>query len=323
MKSNMIVRTALATALLTVLVSCGSDDETAKDAPSTDVTVADTAQGASGTDLTVVDTTPSEVTVDETSRALLPAALRESGELRLGASFRVPPFSFYSGDGTVFSGISYEMASLGAERLGLVPVWSAILYPGQTPAIKADRIDLVWETTSVNEERLKAATFVIFAHARTSVLVAKGNPKGINSLSDMCGNSIGASRGSIFVSQVEEQSKKCEAAGKPPITQLVYDSAPSGRTALQSNQVDGFMGGQAETYYFAEIAGDGEIFSAVDLSEIAPVPLGIQFDKGEEEAAIAFASLVDGMIADGSYQALFEKWALPDSMMVTEAEILL
>ncbi|MGO4384061.1 transporter substrate-binding domain-containing protein [Specibacter sp. RAF43] len=267
-------------------------------------------------------TTAAATTVDETSRAMLPAGLRDSGELRIGASFRTPPLTMLIKDGQVRDGLSYEMASLGAEKLGLRPAWSNIIYPGQTPAIKADKIDIVWETTSVNEERIKAATFVHFANANTSVLVTKGNPKAIGSMSDMCGLSIGMSMGSIFVGLVKEQSERCVAGGKPAINQLTYDGAPSGRTALQSKNIDGFMSAQPDTVYFANTTGSGNVFSAVDLPEIPPTKLAIQIKKGDAELARALESLVNNMIKDGSYAAVFKKWNMPDSMMVKAAEVI-
>lgn len=260
-------------------------------------------------------------TVDEVSRDLLPADLRESGVLRIAASFRTPPLTMLEDDGQVQTGLSYEMATLGAKKLGLEPSWSAITYPGQTPAIQAGKVDIVWETTSVNDERLEAATFVIFANGNQSVLVTAGNPQGIKSMSDMCGARIGVSKGSVFVSYVEEQSKKCVADGKPPVVQSIYDGAPSGRLALQSGNIDGYMSGQPDTTYFANTSDGGKVFTAVDLPEIPAIPLGIQIDKGNDVLAKALASLVDTMIKDGSYAALFKKWQMPDSMMVSSAKI--
>lgn len=259
--------------------------------------------------------------VDETSRALLPAEIREAGKLRIGASFRTPPLTMLTDDGQVRDGLSYEMASLGAERLGLSPAWSNIIYPGQTPAIKANKIDMVWETTSINEERIDAATFVVFANANTSVLVAKDNPKDIGSMSDMCGLSIGMSAGAVFVDLVAKQSERCVDEGKKPINQLTYDGAPNGRVALQSNSIDGYMSAQPDTTYFANTTDDGKTFSAVDLPEIPAVKLGIQVEKGNGVLAKAMESLVNNMIEDGSYGEIFKKWEMPDSMMVEAAEI--
>ncbi len=211
---------------------------------------------------------------------------------------------------------------MGAKKLGLEPVWDNIIYPGQTPAIQADKIDLVWETTSVDEERVKAATFVVFANANTSVLVDKGNPAKIQTMSDMCGRKIGMSKGAIFVQMVKDQSDRCLSEGKNSIEQLTYDGAPSGRTALQSGSIDGYMSAQPDTKYFADTTDSGAVFSAVDLPEIPPVKLAIQLEKGNHELADALESLVNNMIEDGSYAQILEEWKMPSSMMVDKAEII-
>jgi polar amino acid transport system substrate-binding protein len=266
--------------------------------------------------------TAASTSVDDESRAMLPSDLRDSEELRIGASFRTPPLTMLTDDGQVRDGLSYEMANLGAEKLGLRPAWSNIIYPGQTPAIAADKIDIVWETTSVDEERLKAATFVVFANANTSVLVQKDNPSGIKSMSDMCGRSIGMSKGAIFVRLVEEQSERCVTDGKKPINQLTYDGAPSGRTALQSKNIDGYMSAQPDTTYFANTTDSGKAFSAVDLPEIPATKIAIQIKKGNDALARSLESLINNMIEDGSYAAIFDKWDMPASMMIESAEVL-
>ncbi|WP_431710481.1 transporter substrate-binding domain-containing protein [Glutamicibacter uratoxydans] len=303
MKKSMLVPLIATTAAMTLAVAaCGSAGEAS--APSDEATKA------------------SVESVDETSRELLPAEIRDSGELRIAASFRTPPLTMLTDDGETRDGLSYEMANLGAKRLGLEPVWSNIIYPGQSPAIAADKVDIVWETTSVDEERIKAATFVHFANANTSVLVQKGNPSGISSMQDMCGLSIGMSRGAVFVGMVKEQSEKCVADGLEPIEQLTYDGAPSGRTALQSENIDGYMSAQPDTTYFANTTGGGEVFSAVDLPEIPPVKLAIQLKKGDQVLAESLESLVNNMIEDGSYAEILKKWQMPEAMMIDKAEII-
>ena len=262
-----------------------------------------------------------EATVDEASRQLLPASIRDAGALKIAASFRTPPLSMLVGDGQVRTGLSYDMASFGALRLGLEPSWSNITYPGQTPAIQSGKVDLVWEITSVSDERINAATFVIFARANQAVLVADGNPKKINAMADMCGQRIGVSQGSVFVGYVEEQSRKCTAGNEQPIEVSVFDGAPNGRIALQSGKVDGYMSSQADTTYFANTTANGKVFDAVDLPEIPSVPVGIQVSKGNQVLAKAMQSLVNGMIKDGSYAEFFDKYDMPDSMKVGSAEI--
>ncbi|WP_431710479.1 transporter substrate-binding domain-containing protein [Glutamicibacter uratoxydans] len=223
-------------------------------------------------------------------------------------------------DGQVKAGISHELAVLALEQLGLQGDFSILPFPGQAAALEADKVDVVWETTSINAERLEAATFVEFANLTYGVLVPKDNPKDIVDLDSFCGLGIGVPQGSIFQDYVEEASAECVDSGSTAINLLTYKSPAEGRLAVLSKNADAFLGGHANNLYYAENSDEGAAFSAVAIPDIEPTPIGIQFKKGNEELASAMAEAVNALIANGSYAKVFEEFGLSE-MEISSASI--
>lgn len=290
----------VALALVTVLLgsaACGTGDDGETATPKKDTSV----------------TSPAAI-------ALLPQQIKDAGVLRIGASYQTAPMTMLTDDGQTKEGISHELALLAAERLGLKADFQAIPFPGQVAALEADKIDLVWETTSITPDRLKAAAFVEFANLAYGVLVPKGNPKKISDLASFCGLRIGVPQGSIFQEYVESASKDCEASGRPKVDVLTYKGPPEGRLAVRSENADAFLGGHANNLYYAKQSENGATFSAVEVPDIAKTPIGIQFAKNNTDLAKAVAEAVNSMIADGSYGNVFEEFDLA-GMQIESAKL--
>ncbi|MGO4384063.1 transporter substrate-binding domain-containing protein [Specibacter sp. RAF43] len=252
--------------------------------------------------------------------ALLPANIKSAGAVRIGASYQTAPMTMLLNDGQDKSGISHELATLAVEQLGLKGEFTTMPFPGQAAALEADKIDAVWETTSINAERLKSATFVEFAKLTYGVLVPRGNPANITDLKSFCGLRIGVPQGSIFQDYVESASSDCKAAGSAPVNVLTYKGPPEGRLAVLSKNADAFLGGYANNLYYAEHSDKGAVFSAVEVPDIKATPIGIQFKKGNTELAKAMAEAVNALIADGSYKKVFKKYGL-EAMEINSASI--
>lgn len=261
------------------------------------------------------------VAQDAVGAPALPASIAESGILRIGASYQSAPMTMLVNDGQEKAGISFELATQAAKQLGLTPEFSVIPFPGQVAALAADRIDLVWETTSVTPERLEAATFIRFAEISYGLLVQKGNPARITDFASMCGLKVAVPQGSIFPQYIELASEKCKASGSAEVEVLTYKGEDEARLAVRSGNADGLMSGHPNNIYYAQTAGDGSAFEAIELSEIESTPIGIQFKKDNLELANAMVVAVNAMIADGSYAAIFDSYNLP-TMQVDAVSIM-
>src|SRR5699024_10594823 len=78
--------------------------------------------GATETDKPAEGGGTSEVTVDEAAVALLPAEVKDSGELRIGTDAEYPPNEYKDADGNPV-GWGVELADAVSDKLGLKPKW--------------------------------------------------------------------------------------------------------------------------------------------------------------------------------------------------------
>ncbi|MCK2125012.1 hypothetical protein, partial [Pseudomonas sp. PNPG3] len=75
------------------------------------------------------------------------------------------------------------------------------------------------------KERAKAADFITYSKVFDGVLVAKGNPKGINGINmSMCGAAAAENTGYVEVPLVQALAPECKKAGKAEPTVQLYDN---------------------------------------------------------------------------------------------------
>jgi polar amino acid transport system substrate-binding protein len=58
---------------------------------------------------------------------------------------------------------------------------------GLLPAVASGRIDVMWDDLYYTAERAQRVDYVLYSLASDNAVVQKGNPKKLQSLSDLCG----------------------------------------------------------------------------------------------------------------------------------------
>jgi polar amino acid transport system substrate-binding protein len=121
-------------------------------------------------------------------------------------------------------GLNYEY-SLGA--------WGGLL-----PSVVAGQADMMWANLYYTPERAQQVDFVVFERAGTGGLVKAGNPKGIKSMDDVCGNAAAAGVGTVEETTFKQLSDKCVANGKQPIQLVDYPDIPAGARLIANDRAD-------------------------------------------------------------------------------------
>src|SRR3979490_1447000 len=103
-------------------------------------------------------------------------------------------------------------ACIGVPMQFVVGTWSGLI-----PAAMAGQIDVMWDTLLYTPERAKKLDFVNYMNAATGMLVAKGNPKNIHGLGDLCGLTSTTALGTTQEAMLRDATSKCVAAGTPPV----------------------------------------------------------------------------------------------------------
>ncbi len=90
-------------------------------------------------------------------------------------------------------------------------------------------------------ERAKEISFVTHLTAATAAIIAKGNPKAINSLADTCGLKQAAVTGTVENEIQATQNAKCEAEGKKPAQASTYAGNDQAVNAVRQGRSDYFL----------------------------------------------------------------------------------
>src|SRR3546814_9239435 len=99
----------------------------------------------------------------------------------------------------------------------------------------------MWDTLLYTPERAKRMDFVSYMNAASGVVVAKGNPKKIGSLDDLCGLQATAGLGTTQEAMLRQTSEKCTAAGKKPVEVITSADIPSGIRLVQNGRADALV----------------------------------------------------------------------------------
>src|ERR1700704_4471668 len=124
-------------------------------------------------------------------------------------------------------------ACIGVPMQFVIGTWSGLI-----PAAMAGQIDIMWDTLLYTPERAKKLDFVVYMNAATGMLVAKGNPKNIHALGDLCGLTATTTLGTTQEAMLRDASSKCVAAGKPAVNIITSTDMPSGLRLVQNARAD-------------------------------------------------------------------------------------
>ena len=148
----------------------------------------------------------------------LPSAIQASKQLEIGSDIEYPPIEFFKEGTTEVQGVDYDLAQAMAAKLGVtVKFINDTDFAGIIGALQAGRFDL----DHVGDERHRRTAGqrrrlhrLLHRRERRSSS-QKGNPKGIQTLDDLCGNTVAVQKGTVQDTDViTPQIAKCKTAGK-------------------------------------------------------------------------------------------------------------
>lgn len=213
------------------------------------------------------------------------------------------------------TGFDYDLGQALGAKLGVPFEFSDVTFDGIIPALQAKKYDVVMSAMSDTKEREKVLTFVDYFTAGTSFVVKKGNPKGLKTLSDLCGVHAAIEKGTIQDKVVTDQSAKCTAAGKPAIT---IDRLPKDTDALleiAAGKADVDLNDSPVAAYIAE-QSSGK-YDSVLIKDIPTGPYGIGTLSANADLAKAIQAALKEVIADGTYGKILQKYGIADGSLTT------
>ncbi|MFF9123782.1 ABC transporter substrate-binding protein [Streptomyces sp. NPDC014889] len=259
----------------------------------------------------------------------LPQDIRKAGVIKVGSDIAYPPVEFMK-DGKAV-GIDPDIAEALTKQLGVRFDFQNGKFDQLIVGMQSGRFNMIMSAMNdtksrqngIDSETGKKAgdgvDFVDYFTAGTSILVQKGNPKGIKSLDDLCGKVVALQRATTSEGIAKKQNAKCKQDGKKAITLQSFDTDPEALLRLKQGASVADLNDFPVAAYNAKTSGGGSDFEVVG-EQIEAGPYGIAVSKGNTQLRDAIQAAMNAIIKNGDYQKILEKWNVTDGA-VTEAKI--
>ena len=239
--------------------------------------------------------------------------------IKIGQDGESVPFSMRDPkDFNKLIGLDADLARAAFACVGVPIDFSIGTWGGLIPATMAGQIDVMWDTLLYTPERAKRMDFVVYMNAATGMLVAKGNPKKIAALTDLCGVTATTTIGTTQEAMLREANTKCVAAGKTAVNIVTSSDMTSGVRLVQHGRADlvainKFVGENLVA------ANPTAIESAFDVVTGAKIAVGTA--KGNADLIKAVKDGLTAIRANGTEKAIYERYKV-DYSLTTEPTVL-
>ncbi len=214
-----------------------------------------------------------------------------------------PPEEFYQG--TKLVGSDIDIGTEIAKRIGLTAKFQNTGFDGIIAALLAKKCDAIISGMNDTAERRKQVAFVDYLSVGQSLMVKKGNPKKITSLTSLSGKSVSVEVGTTNKQFLDAESKLLVKKGKPPIKVVTFPKDTDAANALKTGRVDSYYGDSPVVAYY--IKRDDSFGYAG--SPVNPIPVGIAIRKGDA-LILKTRKAVTAMYADGTMKKILAKWQM-------------
>jgi polar amino acid transport system substrate-binding protein len=289
-----------------LIVGCGSSN-------SSSTTTSSSAASSSNTSST--SSTPAGA--DAKVAALVPASIKSKGTLTVAADASYAPDEFFASDGHTVIGMDADLAKALAAKMGLKANVQNAVFETIIPGLASGKYDIGASSFTDTKEREKTVDFVTYANVGESFFTKASGGTDISSIADICGKTVAVEKGTTEQDDATKQSAKCKSAGKPGVTVLTFQDQNGANLALQSGRAQlVFADSPPAAYAVKQSNGQFKLVG----SEYAAAPYGLAVAKGNGLDKAVLAALKD-LMADGSYQKIFQKWGLPQEAQISNPKI--
>lgn len=259
---------------------------------------------------------------------LLPAAIRDKGEIKVGSDIHYAPVEFKDSSGKVV-GIDPDLATALGDQLGVKFSFEDGTFDGLLTGLRSGRFGMAMSAMTDNKNRQEGVDpdtgkkvgegvdFVDYLTAGVSIYTRKGDTKGITDWSDLCGKKLAVQRGTVSEDLAKQETKKCPAGKKIAIEP--FDDDQQSQTRLRSGGVDAASSDFPVAAYAVKTSGGGKDFEVVG-DQVEAAPYGIAVAKKDTQLRDALKAALNAIIKNGEYAKILQKWGAQDGA-VKEAAI--
>ena len=224
--------------------------------------------------------------------------IKEKGSMVIGYTV-YEPMNYTDADGN-FTGFDTELATAVCEKLGVEPEFVEINWDTKVVELDAKSIDCIWNGMTLTED-IMANTATTKAYAKNAQVVVVKESTAYTSTADLAGKTVVAEAGSAGEAAIQgdENLAKADYVSKSVQTDCLMEvAAGTADAAVLDLTLANAMIGEGTDYASLKI-----------VDELNAEEYGVAFRKGSDAAAAVDAAF-DELKADGTMQALAEKYEL-------------
>ncbi|MFE9839018.1 ABC transporter substrate-binding protein [Streptomyces sp. NPDC005551] len=253
--------------------------------------------------------------------ALVPAAIRKRGTLKLGQSADAsPPLGFYATDDKTRIGSEIDLATLVADTLGLKLDNDEVSWENLFVGLDSGKFDAVFSNVTVTEERKEKYDFATYRLDNIAFEAKKGTSWKVEGPKDVAGKTVAVSSGTNQEKILVDWSRQNEKAGREPVSIKYFQKDTDYYLALQSGRIDAYLGPSPSAAYHVASAGQSEIVGTLSgAGDKLQGKIAATTKKGSG-LVDAYAAALDHVIENGSYAKVLKRWGL-SSEAVKKSEI--
>jgi polar amino acid transport system substrate-binding protein len=254
-----------------------------------------------------------DVPADETLANMVPANFKADGKLVIATDATYPPNEFTLEGSDEIIGMDVDLGNAIGKVLGVETEFVNASFDGILAGLQAGRYELGMSSFTDTKEREQTVDFATYFEAGTSTMVGKCNPKGIKSIEDLCGKTVGAENGTTQLDQLTKPDaegsvvKACEDAGKEPPKSQGFPKQTDVNAALQAKRIDAYLADTPVVDYAVKTTGNAFEKAGEDTDA---APYGIAIPKTAKGMKEAVQGAVQQLISDGNYQKILDNWGL-------------
>ena len=224
--------------------------------------------------------------------------IKEKGKLVIGYTV-YEPMNYTDVDGS-FTGFDTELATAVCEKLGVEPEFVEINWDTKVVELDAKSIDCIWNGMTLTDD-IMANTATTKAYAKNAQVVVVKDGTDYTSTADLADKTVVAEAGSAGEAAIQgdENLSKADYVSKSVQTDCLMEvAAGTADAAVLDLTLANAMIGEGTDYASLAI-----------VDELNAEEYGVAFRKGSDAAAAVDAAF-DELKADGTMQALAEKYDL-------------
>jgi glutamate transport system substrate-binding protein len=229
------------------------------------------------------------------------ARLAEAGTITIGTKFDQPGFGLANPQG-VPEGFDVEVAKIVAGGLGIAPEdieWKETVSANRESFIQNGDVDIVVATYTINDARKQLIDFAgPYYVAGQDIMVATGNPLGIEGPDDLAGKRVCSVEGSTPAQNIRDNYPEAQLT--------LFDVYSKCADALRNGQVDAVT---TDNVILTGLVQGGQGAFELVGNPFTEEPYGIGLTKGDDEFRAFINDTLEQAFQDGSWAAAWDRTA--------------